>query len=83
MTNACDMLTERCIRGITANVEHCEKTVRDCIGIVTAFSPRLGYEKASELAKRHSLPVVVSLTSFDKKVCSMMPRLITLWIPRT
>jgi aspartate ammonia-lyase len=52
MTNACDMLTERCIRGITANVEHCEKTVRDSIGIVTAFSPCLGYEKASELAKR-------------------------------
>jgi aspartate ammonia-lyase len=52
LTNACDMLTERCIRGITANVEHCEKTVRDSIGIVTAFSPTLGYEKASELAKK-------------------------------
>jgi len=52
MTNACDMLTERCIRGITANEEHCEKTVRDSIGIVTAFSPCLGYEKSSEIAKR-------------------------------
>jgi aspartate ammonia-lyase len=52
MTHACNMLTERCIRKITANVEHCEKTVRDSIGIVTAFSPCIGYEMASEIAKR-------------------------------
>jgi len=51
MTNACNMLTERCIRGITANVEYCESMVRDSIGIVTAFSPFIGYEKSSALAK--------------------------------
>ena len=52
LTNACNMLTERCIRGITANREHCEATVRDSIGIVTAFSPSIGYEKATELAQK-------------------------------
>lgn len=52
LTNACDMFTERCILGITANVDHCEKTVRDSIGIVTAFSPCIGYEKASDIAKK-------------------------------
>lgn len=51
LTNACDMFTDRCIKGITANVEACEKMVRDSIGIVTAFSPFIGYEKSSQLAK--------------------------------
>lgn len=52
MTNACNMLTERCIRGITANVEHCEKLVYDSIGIVTAFNPFIGYEKSTAVAKK-------------------------------
>ena len=52
LTNACNMFTERCIRKITANVDHCEKSVRDSIGIVTAFSPCIGYEMASGIAKK-------------------------------
>lgn len=52
MTNACNMFTERCIRGITANKEHCAKMVRDSIGIVTVFSPFIGYEKSSNIAKK-------------------------------
>jgi aspartate ammonia-lyase len=52
LTNACNMLTERCIRGITANVEHCENMVRDSIGIVTAFNPFIGYDKSTALAKK-------------------------------
>jgi aspartate ammonia-lyase len=52
LTNACNMFTERCIRGITANEERCEASVRDSIGIVTAFSPFIGYEKSSNIAKK-------------------------------
>ena len=52
MTNACNMLTERCIRGITANTEHCERSVRDSIGIVTAFNPSIGYEMATKIARK-------------------------------
>jgi aspartate ammonia-lyase len=52
LTNACNMFTERCIRGITANVDHCETLVRDSIGIVTAFSPFIGYENSSNIAKK-------------------------------
>lgn len=51
LTNACNMFTEKCIKGIEANVERCEASVRDSIGIVTAFSPFLGYEKSSQIAK--------------------------------
>ena len=52
MTNACNMLTDRCIKGITANVDRCERMVRDSIGIVTAFSPFIGYERSSAIAKK-------------------------------
>jgi len=52
MTNAANMLTERCVRGIKANTEHCEALVRDSIGIVTAFNPFLGYEKSTSIARQ-------------------------------
>ena len=51
MTNACNMMTDRCVLQITANVEHCESLVRNSIGIVTAFSPFIGYEKSTAIAK--------------------------------
>ena len=44
------VLTERCIRGITANREHCRRMVEHSIGLVTALNPVLGYEKSSEVA---------------------------------
>jgi hypothetical protein len=51
LTNACNMLTDRCVRQITANVDRCNALVRDSIGIVTAFSPFIGYEKSTAIAK--------------------------------
>jgi aspartate ammonia-lyase len=44
-------LTSRCIRGITANVDHCRDMVERSIGLVTALVPALGYERASEVAQ--------------------------------
>ncbi|NND37795.1 MAG: aspartate ammonia-lyase, partial [Gammaproteobacteria bacterium] len=52
MTNAITMLTDRCIRGIKVNLEHCERLVNDSIGVITAFSPHIGYENASRVAGR-------------------------------
>jgi len=51
LTNACDTLSEKCIKGITANREVCYNQVMSSIGIVTSLNPILGYEKASEIAK--------------------------------
>ena len=48
---ACRTLATRCINGITANREHCRKTVENSIGLVTALNPLLGYEKASQIAE--------------------------------
>jgi aspartate ammonia-lyase len=51
MTNACHTLREKCVGGITANVEHAQNLVRNSIGIVTQLSPVLGYEASAEVAK--------------------------------
>jgi len=48
---ACHTLAERCIKGITANRDHCRKMVENSIGLVTALSPIIGYEKASQIAE--------------------------------
>jgi aspartate ammonia-lyase len=48
---ACRTLVNRCIRGITANREHCRQQVENSIGLVTAVNPLLGYEKATEIAE--------------------------------
>ena len=43
-------LTERCIRGITVNADHCRAMVESSIGVVTALVPVIGYERAGEIA---------------------------------
>lgn len=51
LKNGMNTLLQRCIRGITANAEHCRQMVHNSIGLVTALSPVLGYERCTEVAK--------------------------------
>jgi aspartate ammonia-lyase len=54
MTNlarACKILQDRCIEGITANVERMRSFVEQSIGVITALVPELGYETTSQIAK--------------------------------
>ncbi len=51
MRNACVVLRERCVDGITANADRMRHFVEQSIGIVTALSPVIGYERATEIAK--------------------------------
>jgi aspartate ammonia-lyase len=51
LTNAIVMLTNRCVRQITANADRCREMVQNSIGIVTAFSPFIGYEASTNIAK--------------------------------
>ncbi len=48
---ACLVLRERCVTGITANVDRMRMFVEQSIGIVTALVPVIGYETATEIAK--------------------------------
>ena len=51
LKNGMETLQERCIKGITANIEICLKQVESSIGRVTALSPILGYDICTMLAK--------------------------------
>lgn len=51
LTSVIKVLNEKCITGIEANFEGCEQKVKNSIGIITALSPHIGYEKAASIAK--------------------------------
>ena len=51
MTNVVGVFDDYCVTGIEANVEQMEEYVHRSIGIITAISPHVGYEKASLIAK--------------------------------
>ena len=50
LINGMNTLKDKCIIGIEANKDVCSQMVKDSIGLVTALSPYLGYEKSSKLA---------------------------------
>jgi aspartate ammonia-lyase len=51
LTNACTVLRERCVNGITANPDRMRWFVEHSIGIVTALVPAIGYEASTEIAR--------------------------------
>jgi aspartate ammonia-lyase len=50
LTNACDTLAERCVRGITANPDRLKESIERSIALVTALNPIIGYKAATEVA---------------------------------
>jgi aspartate ammonia-lyase len=52
LARGCITLQDRCVSGITANVEFCKKVVYNSAGLATAFAPYIGYEKAAKIAKQ-------------------------------
>lgn len=52
LTNAVHILNEFCIRGITANVEHCRDLLLNSQVSVTALVPHIGYDLASQVARK-------------------------------
>jgi len=51
LRNGCLTLADRCVAGITANVEYLRSTVANSIGIVTALNPYIGYKNATAVAQ--------------------------------
>ncbi len=49
--NGMQVLTNRCITGITANAAHCREMVQNSIGLVTALNPFIGYEASTKIAQ--------------------------------
>ena len=44
-------LTERCIKGIKANKKQCRYYAEHSLGLITALSPVVGYDKAADIVK--------------------------------
>ena len=51
LTAAVTVLADRCVAGITANRQLLENRVSESIGLVTVFSPAIGYENATKIAQ--------------------------------
>ncbi len=51
LANVVESFTERCLQGIKPNLEQINTLMEQNLMIVTALSPRIGYEKAAEVAK--------------------------------
>lgn len=50
LKNSADLLAEKCIKGIEVNEQRCRDLVEHSFAMLTALSPYIGYEIASELA---------------------------------
>ena len=51
LSAAAQLLGEKCIKGIVADEERCSQLVEHSFAMLTALSPYIGYEAASEIAK--------------------------------
>ena len=51
LANSAEAFREKCVNGIEANVERCEDLIEYSLSMVTALAPKIGYDKASAIAK--------------------------------
>ena len=51
LTSAARLLAEKCVDGIEANREQCERYAELTLSAATALNPFIGYDKASEIVK--------------------------------
>ena len=49
--NVVDAFTEKCVVGIEANEERCRELVELAMAMVTSLAPKIGYDRAAEIAK--------------------------------
>jgi fumarate hydratase class II len=51
LARAVKAFTERCVRGIRPNEERCRELAEKSTALVTALSPRIGYDEAARIAR--------------------------------
>jgi fumarate hydratase class II len=51
LSRAVTVFGEKCIKGISANIEKCTSNLEQSLALVTALVPAIGYDKAAALAK--------------------------------
>jgi aspartate ammonia-lyase len=71
LRQGCLTLTERCVKGITANRDQMRRAVENSIGIVTALNPYIGYANATAVAREaHATGGSVYEIVLEKKLLS-------------
>lgn len=51
LTSASELLAEKCVDGIEANLEGCERSAESTLAVATALNPFIGYDKAADIVK--------------------------------
>jgi fumarate hydratase class II len=51
LANITSAFTEKCVTGIVANKERCRELVELSMAMVTSLAPKIGYDRAAEIAK--------------------------------
>jgi fumarate hydratase class II len=51
LANACVAFTDKCVVGITADEARCKELVELSMAMVTSLAPKIGYDRAAEIAK--------------------------------
>src|SRR5919198_3084283 len=51
LANAVDVFCDKCVAGITANEKRCAELVELSMAMVTSLAPKIGYDRAAEIAK--------------------------------
>src|SRR5438876_10471033 len=51
LANAVDIFCEKCVRGVVANEERCRELIEPSMAMVTSLAPKIGYDRAAEIAK--------------------------------
>jgi fumarate hydratase class II len=51
LANVVDVFCDKCVSGIVANEERCRELVELSMAMVTSLAPKIGYDRAAEIAK--------------------------------
>jgi fumarate hydratase class II len=54
LANTSRLFAEKCVDGIEANLEGCERSAEGTLAVATALNPYIGYDKAAEIVKAAS-----------------------------
>jgi fumarate hydratase class II len=51
LANVVDVFCDKCVTGIVANKKRCQELVELSMAMVTSLAPKIGYDRAAEIAK--------------------------------
>ncbi|MGH9718463.1 MAG: class II fumarate hydratase [Candidatus Acidiferrales bacterium] len=52
LADACRSFTDHCVQGMEVDTQRIEQYVKNTLMLVTALNPKIGYDKAAEIAKK-------------------------------